>query len=334
MKKYLNKVLIIDGSYCLHRALHTPGLQELCTSTGIKSGGVFGVLRILQSEIKRFPGYFPIFCWDKGLSDRRTALYPDYKHQREREEADSLIAAGLSDPDEYLLEYRRQRADVIAILKSLGIPSLLLPGWEGDDLMWILSESCKDGVILSDDKDMIQLVSPSIKIRRAMKDEVIDWDISDEYYHHPRFTIRKSIVGDGSDNIPQVAAGVGDKTADTIADLIKDVSYDEYKNKLTEVSNDCKPSLKKKIDKVLENWSQFEINYQLTDLRLVEPPVGLEQMIKDLITITVGHSNIMRAYQLIGVYEMNSIYPDQILGMIAASSLQVLIKEINDENNN
>lgn len=89
MRKYLNKVLIIDGSYTLHRALHTPALQELVTTTGIKSGGVFGFLRMLQSEVKKFLGYFPIICWDKGLAKRRTELYPDYKANRKRMSADN-----------------------------------------------------------------------------------------------------------------------------------------------------------------------------------------------------------------------------------------------------
>ena len=114
MKKYLNKVMIVDGSYMLHRALHTPALQELRTSTGMKSGGVFGTLRILQAEIKKFPGYFPIFCFDKGLAERRTQLYPDYKANRERKVADQLLATGVDlEEDDYLEEYHRQRADLI-----------------------------------------------------------------------------------------------------------------------------------------------------------------------------------------------------------------------------
>lgn len=329
MKKYLNKVLIVDGSYALHRALHTPALQELSTSSGMKSGGVFGTLRILQSEIKKFPGYFPIFCFDRGLAKRRTDLYPDYKANRQRLSADQLIAAGVEgQKDDYLEEYHRQRADLIQILKSLGIPSLIISGWEGDDLQYLLSLVAEDGVILSDDRDMIQLVSPTIKIRRAMADEVITWDESDAYYHHPHYTIAKSIVGDGSDNIPQVAQGLGSKGADKIASIIdKCESFDEYKPALEKyLEENTKGAIINKIKALLANWDQFVINYNLINLRLVDPPEGFEMMIKDLIIGVVGKPNLMEAYRLIGRYEMTTIYPDQIIFSLSAASSQVLKK--------
>lgn len=326
MQKYLNKVLIIDGSYMMHRAGHTPSLQELCTSTGVKSGMIFGFLRILQSEIKKFSGYFPVVCWDKGLSERRTKLYPDYKANRKRLSADSLVAAGVvGEEDEYLVEYHKQRDDLIQLLKYLGIPSLIISGWEGDDLQYLVSQVVEDGVVLSDDKDMIQLVSPSIKIRRTMNDETISWEESDPYYRHPHFTIVKSICGDGSDNIPKVANGLGWKGADQIASIIdKCESFDEYKETLEKYVSENSGRLIPKIKSLLSNWDQFVINYNLTDLRLVEPPEGFEMMIKDLILGVVGKPNVMKAYSLVGKYEMTTIYPDQITFLISASASQVL----------
>lgn len=320
MEKYLNKILIIDGSYMLHRSLKTPGLEELATSTGMKSGGVFGFLRILQSEIRKFSGYFPIVCWDKGLSKRRTDLYPGYKANRERQASDELIALGLAEKNEYLEEYHRQRSDLIQILKSFGIPSLILPGWEGDDLQYLVSKVCEDGVLVSDDKDMIQLVSPTCRIRRSMRDELITWEESDSYYHHPRFTIRKSIVGDSSDNIPKVANGLGDKGADQIAQLIEDLPFDKYKSFLEEYCENNKCSLVKKIKGLLDNWDQFVINYNLIDLHLVEAPPGFELMVKDLIVGVIGKPRLMEAYRLLGKYEMTTIYPDQIIFSISAAS--------------
>lgn len=322
MEKYLNKALIIDGSYTLHRALHTPGLEDLTTAQGVKSGGVFGALRMLQAEMKKFPGYFPIVCFDRGLAKRRLDIYPDYKCNLSRQEADALIAAGVNERDEYLEEYRRQRGDLIGILKSFGIPSLLISGWEGDDLMYLLSSVTKDAIVLSDDKDMLQLVSPTCKIRRAMRDELIDYETG-EYYHYPRFIIRKSIVGDGSDNIPQVAVGVGESSADKIAEALCNFSHDEWKDKLTEVKDTFGTRLRKAAEKVIDNWDQFEINYQLMDLHLVVPPEGFEQMIKDLVTITAGRSNIMTAYTMLGQYEVTTIFPDQIIAMVAAAKTQV-----------
>lgn len=331
MKKYLNKVLIVDGSFMLHRALHTPALEELKTSKGVKSGGVFGFLRMLQSEVKKCAGYFPIVCWDKGLAERRTTLYPDYKANRRRLSADGLIATGIQvEHDDYLEEYHRQRSDLIQILKSLGIPSLIIPGWEGDDLQYLLSKVTDDGIVLSDDKDMIQLVSSEIKVRRPMRDEMITWDGSDPYYRHPHYTIVKSMCGDGADNIPQVASGLGWKGADKIATILEELvdctqsNYDLWKSSLENYADTNKGAIVTKIRKLLDGWDQFLINYQLTNLRLVEPPEGFEPMIKDLITGVVGKSNLLKAYSLVGAYELNSIYPDQIIFALAPSSGQLL----------
>ena len=55
-------------------------------------------------------------------------------------------------------EYRTQRKDIIEILHDLGIPCIRIDGWEGDDLLYILSNMTKDSIIISDDKDLIQAV--------------------------------------------------------------------------------------------------------------------------------------------------------------------------------
>lgn len=332
MEKYLGKVLIIDGSYMCHRALHTPAMQELKTSTGIPSGGVFGFFRMFQSEIKKWSGYYPIVCWDKGLSKRRTDLYEDYKANRQRKEADALIAAGLMPPDDegrkYIEEYHRQRNDIIQILKAMGVPSLLIPGWEGDDLMYLISKVTDDAVLISDDKDMIQLVSPTLKIRRAMRDELITWEDSDPSYRHPHYTIAKAICGDASDNIPQVAKGVGGTSAEKLASAMESgTNLDEFKELLIKFAEESTGAIVKKANAVLENWNQFSINYQLTDLRLVEPPAGFEDILKNLITGVIGHSNILLSYSMIGRYEMTTIFPDQINAILAVSAGQVL-KEV------
>lgn len=334
MNRYLNKVLIVDGSYMLHRALHTPAMEDLTTTKGVKSGGVYGFLRMLQSEIRKCTGYFPIVCWDKGLSERRVSLYSDYKANRKRLSADNLIATGIQvEHDEYLEEYHRQRTDLIQILKSLGIPSLIIPSWEGDDLQYLLSKVSEDSIVLSDDKDMIQLVAPNVKIRRPMKDETITWDGSDSYYHHPHYTIVKSICGDSSDNIPQVASGLGWKGADKIATILESITdctindYDLWKSELESYINNNSGAIVTKIKKLIDNWDQFIVNYKLTNLRIVEPPYGFETMIKDLILNTAGKSNLLRAYSLIGAYELKTIYPDQIIFSISASSSQLLKKE-------
>ena len=314
----LNKILIYDGSYLLQRALHTPGLAELCTKDGIKTGGVYGFLKVFQAEIKRFPDYYPVVCWDGGLSTRRTQIYSDYKANRKRISADNLVAHGIPLPkDDYLEEYHRQRGVIISILGSMGVTSLLLPKWEGDDLQYLLTLISNDSVIVSDDKDMIQLVSPTCRIRRSMRDELISWNATDTYNHHPRFTIRKAITGDTSDNIPSVCKGIGEKTADKIAVLLENTLFDFYKETLEGYIKE-KPddALSPKIQMILANWTQFLVNYELINLREVEIPPTFAKIVEEVIVLTSNKIDVFKAYRILGENQIEKIYPDQIIRLI------------------
>ena len=214
----LNKVLIVDGSYLLHRALHIEHLYNLCTSEGISTGGVFQFLRSLNSEVRKFSDYYPVVCWDAGLSERRLKVYPNYKHHEDRITSEAELRAIGQEPevDEYIQRYRDNRQLVIGILNDLGVPSLRFNGWEGDDLLYIVSRMSDDGIVLTDDRDLIQLLSPTTRISRPMADEILEYNKYQSENNDPdmkKFVIIKSIVGDGSDNIPKCAAGVGGKTA-------------------------------------------------------------------------------------------------------------------------
>ena len=323
----LNNLLIIDGSYFLHRALHAPGLSELTNNQGIKTGGIFGFLRILQSECKKQSGYYPVVCWDGGLSPRRTQLYPQYKANRKRLTADYMKSHNVDFDNEYVRDYHYQRQVLIQLLGTLGITSLLISKWEGDDLQYVLTHICKNCIIASDDKDMIQLVSPTCKIRRSMADETIVWDENDTYWHHPRFTIRKSIMGDESDNIPNVAKGLGEKTADKISLLIENTKEEDYKKTLEESMSTISPALRSKVQLVLDNWKTFETNYQLINLRVNQIPEGFEYLIKEAIKITAHKLDLFSCLAILAKHGITTIYPDE-LNLAIAESRKTILEDI------
>jgi 5'-3' exonuclease len=326
METFLNKILIIDGSYQLHRCLHTPELSELMTESGLTSGGIFGFLRILNSEIKKYPGYYPVVCWDAGQSSRRLALYPNYKHHADHQEAPPIPG---SNDDLYLKKYHDQRGALIEILKSMGIPSLKISGFEGDDLMFVLTRCSAESIILSDDKDMIQLVDKNVKVARPMNKELIDFDSADAYYKHPRYIIRKAIVGDGSDNIPHVAEKVGEKTADQIAEILQDFyatnDYSNLKNGLNKIIKDG-IKISSKTEKVLENYKQFEINMNLMDLRKVEIPHDIEYIVNTSIRPVVGKANFLEASSWLGKYQITKVDLNRIIGNLIPYANDVIIK--------
>ena len=89
LQKRLSKVLIIDGSYMIQRALNVPELWNLKSSKGLRTGGIFGFLRSLNYEFKGVD-YYPVVTWDSGLAKRRTEVYERYKRNHIRT-ADKLM---------------------------------------------------------------------------------------------------------------------------------------------------------------------------------------------------------------------------------------------------
>lgn len=222
MKKH-KKLLLLDSNYVLHRVCHVPALAALKTSKGQRTGGVYGFLNTIVSVSDLFPGYVTYACWDKGLCEQRKMIFPDYKANRyETRPVESLSPqeqASYYEKQEYLDYFREQRQLVEETLELLGIPSLSVQGWEGDDLLALLSKGDAKTVILSDDKDMIQLVSEQCRIYRPIASQkeaspvIIDmkWLTDNGYKDAEDYMIQKSIKGDPSDNIPDSAPGVGAK---------------------------------------------------------------------------------------------------------------------------
>ena len=221
MKK---KLLLIDGNYAMHRVGHVPALAELKTSTGTRTGIVYGFLNSIANVTEKFPGFSPYVCFDGGLCQQRLMVFPEYKANRydtrPREEMTLEEQISYDEKQEYLQFFREQRELLTEVLDLLGIPSLKVDGWEGDDLLALLSKR-EEGksVIVTDDKDMIQLVSETCRVYRPMASQKeskpviinLDWFEQNGYTGPQDYMIQKSIKGDPSDNIPDSAPGVGGK---------------------------------------------------------------------------------------------------------------------------
>lgn len=292
----LDKILIIDGSNLLHRQLNQSDLDDL-TYNGKKTGAVYGFFRSLLVSVKRYPDHYPIIVFDKGKSPRRLAIYPNYKHtednRKEREELKSKVESGLIPKEqlvnEYLQELFRQGDIIRELLASFKIPVIMMSHWEGDDLMAILSRVVKDGVIVTDDRDMYQLANDHIKIFRPIRIdnegnrgvEVLYNDVADPKYGIREFVIIKSIVGDGSDNIPKVAEGLGNKHAKEVADIILDSNEDPlvYLDKIKTIG-------KKYSNNFVEHFVEYKRNLYLVDLSLVPyDPIVLEELNNQLMKL-------------------------------------------------
>lgn len=342
MLKHYKKLAIVDGSYFLIRSLKVPELWEL-KYNGQRTGGIFGFLRSLGSELVE-AGYYPVVCWDAGLSPRRTQVYPAYKRNHIKlatrllrpEDSDEdavlgqlnesvgnyyaqeameqareslatarrrLLETGVDEDAEFVAELHRQRDIIINILKSLGVPSLLIKGWEGDDLMVLCTRLAQQSVVMSDDKDLIQLISPNVDIVRPMRGERLHYDEymkANDYQDPLEICIIKAIIGDPSDNIPSVTHGLerkyslGATRGKHVAKLICESNENPeiYLEKLKEENKNYYNGFIMKHEDYLRNM-------ELVDLRLVPNDEEVINEIVSTIDNQLGKFNLLSALRTI-----------------------------------
>lgn len=288
MDQLFNRILIFDGSYALHRSLSVPNNWDMINSKGKRTGGIFGTLRTIQKELKDY-NFFPVVVFDGGLSKRRLDIYPNYKRNLERQ---ALLECKEEDKteeqlldEEFRREYSTQRNDLIQLLPLFGIPCIRLDQWEGDDLIYIISKMTKNSIVVSDDKDLIQLIRAlpnaelrTCRIRRPLRDEFLDMQsLKDKGLNIEEYIGCKSIVGDPSDNIPSACFQVGEKTAPGLFELYKKVTetnsiFPENEDQLTKA---CKQfNIQKRKAYLNFNETQFLNNLLLTDLSLVDNEIN------------------------------------------------------------
>lgn len=322
----LGKLLIVDASYMLHRQLHVASIFELTNSQGVRTGGVFNFFRSLNLEMRNHPDYYPVLVHDAGLSPRRLAVHPNYKHQEDKlaeKQANLVIieAGGEVEEDEYLLEYRKQRAEIMNLAEAFGIPTIRVGGWEGDDLMKICTMMSDDSIVLTDDKDLIQLLSPTVQIARPMAGELLNYHKYQAEYNDPnmeKFIVAKSIVGDGSDNIPKCAKGVGGKTANALAEII----VNNPNNWKEIIADNKKKAWQNFVSE--ESLKQFEINMELIDLRRVETTAELQSQIARSLITGIKIPDYFKVLEILGRLEISKLDVDYMVSTLTRIKSQVI----------
>ncbi len=192
--------ILVDGSYYLFRAFHA--LPPLTTSQGQTTNAVKGALSALQKLMRRMQPTHMAVVFDTPEPTFRHQLSPEYKAHR------PAMPSELSSQIPYLH----------AIIKGLGIPLLLLPGAEADDLIGTLAcRAVREGhhvLISTGDKDMAQLVNDHIKLEDSFREQVLDHDgVIAKFGVRPDQIIDYlTLMGDASDGIAGVP-GVGKVTA-------------------------------------------------------------------------------------------------------------------------
>ena len=193
-------LLLVDGSSYLFRAFHA--MPNLSTSSGFPTGAIYGVVNMLRKLCNDFAGSPVAVVFDAAGKSFRNDIYPDYKANRP------------PMPD----ELRQQVGAIHEIIDALGMPLLVIPDVEADDVIGTLATQAtalqRRTVISTSDKDMAQLVGEYVTLVNTMSETALDRDgVFEKYGVHPeRIIDYLALMGDTSDNIPGVPK-VGPKTA-------------------------------------------------------------------------------------------------------------------------
>ena len=193
-------LVLVDGSYYMFRAYHALG--DLKNSHDEPTGAIYGVVNSLRKLLNDFrPDYIAVVFDAKGKNFRHE-LYPEYKANRPPMPEDLA----------------RQIEPIHEVIRTLGLPLLMIDGVEADDVIATLAKKAEskdmDTIISSGDKDLAQLVNDHIRMYNAMDNVIIDSEGVKKKYGVPpeRIIDYLTLIGDSVDNVPGVPK-VGPKTA-------------------------------------------------------------------------------------------------------------------------
>ncbi len=196
-------VYLIDGSAYIYRAYHA--VAPLTNSEGMPTHAVFGFLNILKRMLKdKKPQYLAV-AFDMRGPVFRHEMYADYKANR------PPMPDDLSVQIPYIKE----------LVHAMKIPCFETQGIEADDIIAssakILEEQGYNVVVVSGDKDLLQLVNERTVMWDPMKNKVMDIVAVKEKYNVKPTQLLDcyALMGDSSDNVPGVP-GIGPKTAEKL----------------------------------------------------------------------------------------------------------------------
>ncbi|RCL72666.1 MAG: DNA polymerase I [Flavobacteriales bacterium] len=202
-----NRLFLLDAYALIFRGYYAFIKNPRINSKGMDTSAILGFTNSLFDVIKRErPDYLAV-AFDKGGSQVRNDMFPDYKANRsETPEAIKIAVPYIQN-----------------LLKALHIPVVELEGFEADDIIGTLAKQAEKEdfqvFMVTPDKDFAQLVSDNIFMYRParMGNGIEIWGIPEvqkkfEIDHPEQVIDYLGMMGDAVDNIPGLP-GVGDKTA-------------------------------------------------------------------------------------------------------------------------
>ncbi len=193
-------VCLVDGSGYIFRAFY--GLPPLTAPDGTPVNAVYGFTNMFLRLTKALRCDYSLVLFDAKRQNFRNEIFPDYKGTRKE------------IPEDLIPQFPIIREATTA----LNLNQLEMEGYEADDLIATYArlalEKGYEVVVVSADKDLMQLIRPGVTFYDPMKDKFFTpEDVKEKFGVYPDKVVDvQALAGDSIDNIPGVP-GIGLKTA-------------------------------------------------------------------------------------------------------------------------
>lgn len=309
-----DRVFLVDGSGYIFRAYYA--VQHLSTKSGFPTNALFGFTKMLRKLLDEAKSRHMVMVFDAGRLTFRNELYSEYKANR----------------DECPEDLRKQMPYFRDISEALGLTIMELPGYEADDVIGTLAkrlgEAGTEAVVVSGDKDLLQLVNDKVCVWDTMKDR---WFRAPEVVEKMGVPPEKvvellGLMGDSSDNIPGLQ-GVGPKTAVQLLEKYGDVAT--VLTSAEEIREDKGIRNRKKISEAIESAGDLlRLSRELVEINC-ESPVLVRLGDKEVAISDLSDTELLAATErgealqeklgeLVDKFEFTTLLPD--LKFISASS--------------
>lgn len=269
---------MVDGNNLLFRSYYATAYSGnfMKNSKGFPTNALFGFANMMNKIINEENPTNIIVAFDKGKTFRHDK-YDFYKGGR----------------DEMPNELKEQFPKAKELLELMGIKYYEIDNYEADDIIGTFAQVCDKknykGLIISSDKDLLQLISANVEIKLLKSKDYIRYNLDSfrkDYGIEPINIIDlKALMGDSSDNIPGVK-GIGEKTALKLLHDFKDLKgvYDN----LDKIKGGTLKKLE--IDKdnafmsyeIATIYRKVPMDITIDDTSYAGPKDGLDDLYRDL----------------------------------------------------
>jgi len=195
-----NTLFLLDASGFIFRAFHA--LPMLNRKDGTPVNAVYGFVNMLIRLRTEFHAADIAVIFDAARKNFRNDIYPQYKANRSE------------TPSELVPQFALVRGATAAYC----LPAIELEGYEADDLIAAYAKAAladgREVVIVSSDKDLLQLIRPGVRMLDPIRYELMGADAAIKKFGVPpeKVVDVQALAGDSTDNVPGVP-GIGVKTA-------------------------------------------------------------------------------------------------------------------------